>query len=66
MDQGQFALDLLTAALFALDWRIFLTHGADFFELFLARLTNIFVDGHVSTCLIWDFDVIASIRVKVN
>jgi hypothetical protein len=37
MDQGQFAFNLLTAALLALDLRILLAHGTDGFELFLAR-----------------------------
>ena len=41
-----FPLDLFTAALLALDGRILLAHGADCFELLLARLADIFVDGH--------------------
>jgi hypothetical protein len=58
VDSSQFALDLLTAALFAFDRRILLTHGADGFKFFLARLTNIFVNGHIDTCLILNFDAI--------
>jgi len=48
MGQSQFAFDLLTPALFTFDPLVLLAHGADDFELFLAGLANIFVDGHVT------------------
>jgi hypothetical protein len=42
----QFSLDLFTTAFLTFQWVILLAHGADHFKFLLARLANIFIDGH--------------------
>jgi len=43
---SQFPLDLFAAALLTFKRGVLLAHGADGFEFLVARLANVFIDGH--------------------
>ena len=53
-----FPLDLFAAALLTFQRCVLLAHGADDFEFLLARLADIFIDGHGVHLVSKSFEVI--------